>query len=128
MSITRRSFIGALIASAAAPAIIRAESLMPIYVPQLVLYGDGIHDDHDALQGLMDGRRVQDKSGSVYADKDTGLFRVYGGRFLIGGTLILSNAWNVSSFENCRFISKQYHEFNEGQGLTGFRYTLEQSK
>ena len=49
----RRSFLGALIAAAAAPAIVRADSLMPLYVPRPPkLWGDGIHDDTAALQWL----------------------------------------------------------------------------
>lgn len=37
MTVTRRGFFSAILSSAAAPAIVRAESLMPIYVPKLAL-------------------------------------------------------------------------------------------
>ena len=35
MELSRRGFLGRMLALAAAPAIVRAESLMPIYVPKL---------------------------------------------------------------------------------------------
>lgn len=48
MSLNRRGFLGALIAAAASPAIVRADSLMKLAPPPR-LWGDGIHDDADAL-------------------------------------------------------------------------------
>jgi hypothetical protein len=59
---TRRGFLGAMLAAAVAPAIVRAGSLMPIYVPKapklLTLWGDGVHDDTAALQALIGGTSV----------------------------------------------------------------------
>lgn len=72
---TRRGFLGALLAAAAAPALVRASSLMPIYVPPapkiltpadfgavgdplLTLWADGVHDDTAALQALIGGAAV----------------------------------------------------------------------
>ncbi len=57
---TRRGFLGALLAASAAPAIVKAESLMKIWVPpRLTLWGDGLHDDTAALQALLDGNPVR---------------------------------------------------------------------
>jgi hypothetical protein len=72
---TRRGFLGAMLAAAAAPAIVRAASLMPIWVPpapkiltlaeahamdveRMILWGDGIHDDTEALQAIINGHPV----------------------------------------------------------------------
>ena len=57
----RRSFLQAILASGCAPAIVKADSLMKIFVPRnepIILYGDGIHDDTKALQTWFDGGRV----------------------------------------------------------------------
>jgi len=59
---TRRGFLATILATAAAPALVRAESLMPIYVPPpprlLTLWGDLLHDDTDAIQAIADGKPV----------------------------------------------------------------------
>ncbi len=71
MSMTRRGFLKAMLVAAAAPAIVRAESLMPIYVPKIIvpgdtiLWGDGVHDDTMALQALIDGKKVWTPDGRV---------------------------------------------------------------
>lgn len=58
----RRGFLSAVLSAAVSPSIVKATSLMKIYVPRdakkLVLYGDGIHDDSDAFQAFMDGKDV----------------------------------------------------------------------
>lgn len=63
---TRRSFLGAMFALAAAPAIVRADSLMRI-VPDspLILWGDGVHDDAQALNAFIQGGSVRRPDGSV---------------------------------------------------------------
>jgi hypothetical protein len=59
--IQRRGFLLGLLA---APAIVRASSLMPIYVPPLIFYGDAIHDDTEALQAWVSGdRRIRRTDG-----------------------------------------------------------------
>lgn len=79
----RRGFLGALLSAAAAPAFVKATSLMPISIasqnasrlivsegniieyhnvwetdPPVILYGDGIHDDTAALNTYSNGRKV----------------------------------------------------------------------
>jgi hypothetical protein len=86
----RRSFLAGLLA---APAIVRASSLMPLYVPSLVLYGDGIHDDTLALSAALTGERVRWADGRPVVGA-----LVSGGAFLLsdtvqmGGSATLSNA------------------------------------
>jgi hypothetical protein len=63
MNLHRRSLLTAALAALAAPAIVRAESLMRLPPRRLlvpVLWGDGLHDDTAALQLLIDNARGQD--------------------------------------------------------------------
>ena len=54
----RRSFISTILSFGAAPAIVQASSLMPLWTPKLILWGDGIHDDSEALEAWLNGGRV----------------------------------------------------------------------
>lgn len=80
---TRRGFLGALLAAAAAPAIVRADSLMKIVAPRpgLILWGDGIHDDWAAMQAFIRGEPVQ--------VRHPGIRRSESGRVLVAGASIL---------------------------------------
>lgn len=93
----RRKLLGAMLAAFAAPAIVRAESLMALPPQRLVLWGDGVHDDTKALQALLDGKRVLRPDGSAmpgpvigagsYVLSDTiyvppGVFRITGSSFI----------------------------------------------
>lgn len=74
-SVNRRGFLAGVIALAAAPAIVRADSLMKVVVPRLPkLWGDGVHDDTAYLQALLD------KAGKV---------QLPSGIFLVSAPLIL---------------------------------------
>ena len=61
---SRRSFLASVLALGAAPAIVRAQSLMPVRVltlptsAYLTLVGDGRHDDTAALNALIAGSAV----------------------------------------------------------------------
>lgn len=58
---TRRSFLGIL----AAPAVVSAASLMPLYVPRThILWADGVHDDTEALRVWLRRGRVVYLNGS----------------------------------------------------------------
>lgn len=60
-NLSRRGFLGAMLAAAAAPAIVKSDSLMRIVVPKpllLTLWGDGLHDDAQAIQALINGKSV----------------------------------------------------------------------
>jgi hypothetical protein len=55
--VNRRGFLTGLFASAA---IVRADRLMPVRAPAILLYGDGVGNDAPAFQAMIAGRRVWD--------------------------------------------------------------------
>jgi hypothetical protein len=88
---TRRGFLGAMLAAAAAPAFVKAGVLMPvrkIIVPPtltaapLVLWGDGVTDDTAAMQAAIRGEPVINRNGSKVNQAGT--------IFLAGGTYRIS--------------------------------------
>jgi len=90
---TRRGFLAVMLAAAAAPAIVRVDSLMKIVVPKpdyLMLVGDGIADDTLALQTLLRGGLVM-SVGGVLLGKDE-LLRIPQGDYLISETLLLERS------------------------------------
>lgn len=98
MNLGRRSFMGSILALAAAPAIVRADSLMRI-VPidtlvlwddvGIILYGDGVHDDTKALQALINGAaKVVRPDGTVHGR------RLIGGAYRVTDTLQMGQARN----------------------------------
>ena len=105
---TRRGFLGAMLAAAMAPAIVKASSLMPIYVPKiilptgLVLWGDGVHDDSIALQALIDGKDVVRHDGATFTRRADGAI------YLASGTYALSSALKLTgdghTITGCNFI------------------------
>lgn len=60
MTIHRRSLLVGLLA---APAIVRASSLMPLWVPSEILYLDGRHDDAAGLVAWALGKPVRRADG-----------------------------------------------------------------
>lgn len=78
MNMNRHDFLGIMLAAAAAPAIVRAESIMRLVVPRsLILWGDGIHDDTAALRAFFNGGLIYRPSGLPAQPT------LYGERFLI---------------------------------------------
>jgi hypothetical protein len=62
MNMTRRGFLGAMLAACAAPAIVRADNIMKVFVPPergIILWGDGIHDDTGALEAFSAGESFE---------------------------------------------------------------------
>jgi len=97
---TRRGFLGAMLAAAMAPAVVKSSSLMKIATPKpllLTLYGDGVHDDTSALQTLLAGGMVLSKSGLILG-KDAGVLCIPSGVFSVTETLKFSR--NNVLFEN----------------------------
>lgn len=100
MTMNRRGFLGLMLAAAAAPAFVKADSLMKIVAPRqdlilaadYTLWGDGIHDDSAAFQALIDGKPVsylgqelkRGPDGSIYLP--TGTFAVGAAPILRHGT------------------------------------------
>lgn len=105
MQTGRRGFLGAMLALAAAPAIVRADSLMRI-VPteQLILWGDGIRDDTVALQALIDGKPVRRRDGSTFSRSPDGAIFLGGGLFAISSPIVLTGSGHVVT--NCHFEAR----------------------
>lgn len=78
-----------MLAAAAAPAIVKASSLMPIYVPKIVtpsymtLWGDGVHDDQPALAALLSGGLVADRTGKLI-EQQGGMIYLPPGTYAVG--------------------------------------------
>lgn len=107
MSTNRRGFLGLLLAAAASPAIVRAESLMKLAVPpRLVLWGDGIHDDAAALQALIDGKDVVRRDGSTFIRSEHGGIFLAHGCYALGSPIVL-DANVPNALEHCWFTSYQ---------------------
>lgn len=91
---TRRGFIGAMLAGAMAPAIVKASSLMPIYVPKVILpsymtlHGNGIHDDTAAMAALLTGGTVLDATGKQILSRQ-GTIYIPPGNFLLSNTVMV---------------------------------------
>ncbi len=60
--LSRRALFGGLAAILAAPAIVKAEAIMRISPP--FLWGDGIHDDTQAIQDMID-RFARENAGNA---------------------------------------------------------------
>jgi hypothetical protein len=96
----RRNFIGSVIATLAAPAIVRADSLMRIVpMKSLILWGDGIHDDADALNAVLRGQDVYSKTDCLKLDR--GAFKIEGGNFYISKP-INAAVWTPGTLNNCK--------------------------
>lgn len=97
----RRSFISSsLIATGIA--LFAPQALLKGFEPKKhILYGDGIHDDTEALQAWCNGEQVE--------------WPVNGKEFLLTGTVIVGapkslivhrNGYNNVLIENCRFSAE----------------------
>lgn len=65
LELPRRGFLFGLAAAMAAPAIVRASALMPVKPWARILYGDGVHDDADAINALTWGEPVVFPGGAL---------------------------------------------------------------
>ncbi len=126
----RRWFLGTMLALGAAPAIVRAESLMKIVVPKLILpnggytvglrrlYGDGIHDDTNALQAFFDGLAVVDnRTGLVLGDT------LSLAQCKITSTIVLANrSQHVRFADKCTFIG----DLKKSEPMFSVPFTIKQ--
>lgn len=100
----RRSFLIGLGALVAAPAIVRATSIMPVrvvplYIPEI--YGDGLRDDTAGLQALLNGEPyVVDGKVMMQTAETKYLPR---GVFMITQTMSAGNFWGAG--EGTRIIT-----------------------
>lgn len=94
----RRGFIGSILAAAAAPAIISGGVLMPIKVLRnspLVLWGDGIHDDTAALQGVMDGKTVYQLDPMSGVLVKVANKSITNGQFRVSSTIVMGEGASI---------------------------------
>lgn len=89
--IDRRGFLKAILAAGVAPYIsTTAGVLMPVRQRTIWLWGDGVHDDTEALQALFDGRFVRNVGSAIATSRWTGMEHeifLSGGRFLMTSTM-----------------------------------------
>ena len=93
MNLSRRGFLGAVLAAAAAPAIVKSENLMRIVVPRpalLTLWGDGVHDDAQALQALIGGQSVAFQ-GRAFGPRPDGSIYLPAGTFAMGAAAVIGS-------------------------------------
>lgn len=91
-----------MLALAAAPAIVRADSLMRVVtIDQLILWGDGIHDDTLALQALIDGKTVKRRDGSTFARYHNGAILLRYGVFAVSSPIVITGGGH--RIDGCHF-------------------------
>lgn len=90
--LTRRTLLTGLGAIIAAPAIVRASSLMPVkaWRTMPMLWGDGVHDDTAALQAFANGDVVMTFEGPMKAAE-----LVAANRALPGGLYRITSTINL---------------------------------
>lgn len=101
--IQRRSFLGSILALAAAPSIVRASSLMPLWVPpKAIIWGDGVHDDAAGLAALFAGLPyvIKAASAGVIRRDEAGRVSIDRGDFFMTEALPMSTGMSVT---NSRF-------------------------
>lgn len=97
MSLSRRGFLGAMLAAAAAPAIVKNENLMRIVAPRsllLTLWGDGVHDDTQGIQALVNGQTVV-FGGREFGPRPDGAIYFPSGTFAMGSAVVLASGANL---------------------------------
>lgn len=105
MTLSRRSFLTACIASACAPAIVRAGSLMPVTPARYFFHFDGIHCDVDSLEAWRHGARVLRIRDGIAQ-----------GPHIFDERIKLNKTWSIIDegdgvsriLESCRFYGQDY--------------------
>ena len=87
---TRRGFLGAMLAAAMAPAIVKSTNLMKIVVPRyMTLWGDGEHDDSAVIQSMLAGGTVM--FGGKLLETKSGILKLPTGIFAVGSPILLAS-------------------------------------
>jgi hypothetical protein len=87
--ISRRSLITGLISLAAAPAIVRASSIMQVKPLGPFIWGDGIHDDSDGINAMLNGKpHIVINAEAAFRKGDLVTFGP--GNFLLGRPMIVA--------------------------------------
>jgi hypothetical protein len=90
---TRRGFLTSILALSAAPAVIKADSLMEIVVPKWdlpLLYGDGLNDDTVAMQLFLAGHPVLNKGRVIRLGLEDKLIQLPEGDFHLSSPILIS--------------------------------------
>lgn len=104
----RRGFLKSILAIGAAPAIVRAGSLMPVVqtasglllpAAAVILWGDGVQDDRPGLQALLNGERVVRQDGSQVTSL------LIGGTYLVGSTINVNASSRQGVITHAHFIA-----------------------
>ena len=100
----RRSFLASILAVAFPPAIVHASNMMAIKPVDAfkVIYGDGIHDDTDAIQSFINGEKVyrlDSLTGLLYPALPT-----LSGYFHVSKTLVISDPITERGFHDCSLV------------------------
>lgn len=77
-----------------------------------ILYGDGVHDDQPALQALLDGKVIEDRTGSTRRIGD--VVYLASGSYRVGAPIKL-NPEQQTVITSCRFDRAE--GFNDGAML-----------
>ncbi len=89
---TRRGFLGAMLAAAMAPAIVKSTNLMQIVVPRwtdyMTLWGDGEHDDSAVIQSMLAGGTVM--FGGKLLETKLGILKLPTGIFGVGSPILIA--------------------------------------
>lgn len=103
VNLTRRGFVAAT--ASATVATVAAVTAAPAYSAVVTprLYGDGIHDDTDALEHLLRGGTVAVASNRVTAEYDQGTVRLLNGKFRTRRALRMSSDLHLYA-PNCTFV------------------------
>ena len=100
VNLTRRGFV-AVTASLAAVAAASPAYAFSASAPRL--YGDGIHDDTDALEHLLNGGKVTTGSSRMTAEVDRGTVRLLNAKFRTRRPVRMSPELDLYA-PNCTFI------------------------
>jgi len=113
----RREFLQAILAAGVAPYVSTAAGvLMPVRKRAIWLWGDGYHDDTEALQALFDGLPVKNV-GLATAHNVGGHIHLSRGHFLITSTIFMasnSNSVVRDSYFKCNFQNGPAFAVGEG--------------
>lgn len=104
MGLTRRSFVQALAAAGALAAFpaFSVRSVVPVRWP--VLWGDGLHDDTEALQALFDGAPVEHAGQMLHRIRGFAGF-IENRRFKISDTIYADRRADIPGFVGLRDCS-----------------------
>lgn len=103
----KRDFLKSILASGVAIVTIPALANEDL----LELYGNGIHDDTDAIQDLLDGHHVKCRNAII--KRTGGKIDLSGGKFLISRTINVNHDSSANAISRAQFILSK--DFKSGK-------------